>query len=336
MARKSGMDKLKDWLFNSDNNMNNIKEDSVMKTNNITIETVNPTAIETCDESFKSYNPRKNSAPLFYVLNLEYKIKAKLAKRTDGRRYEVMPVSIGHLSIDMNYQREHTIGEVAKIIRDFDINKVDIKTASIRDGKIWLIDGFHTYEAMKQLDYTEMECRVFVDLTEADEAEMFRRQDDNKTRIRPYENFKAALKDGRDETTNIIKRVCDKYGVTIKQEMSNKNCNINSLKGVIKIVKWYGEEGFDYVLKAIKDSGWPEEKTTYNERVLTGLAETYLDCGHNSDNYGILLTQMHQAENAEDFIEWAVDYCYVNGINKNSHICDKVGGCIKHIITKKN
>lgn len=113
------------------------------KNNNKTIIIrTNVTSIACKDELHKALQPieigAENQAYLKSVLT---SIERELDKLDYKRNWAVREIPLDIPEIDLDYQRIPTDAEIAKIVNNFDMNKVDIKMASIRrdeNGKLHL------------------------------------------------------------------------------------------------------------------------------------------------------------------------------------------------------
>lgn len=293
---KSEMSKLKDWLFTGNNTgttntMNNIKEDSVMKTNNITtIETINETLTTT---RYRNTTPVPENIVDAYEEAAKKEIK-ELRKAGINRNWVMKMLPLDILEVDMAYQRDHKVKEVNDIVDNFNPNKVDIKKASIRDGHIYLVDGYHTFAALKEVTlrgkwHEGMMCQVFVGLTQKEEALLFSTQDENKRRIRGYERYHSDLC-AELPVALAIKKVIEEFGATIN---GNTNCtrNIKGVEGLYAVYNKHGEDGLRYVFNCIKEAGWLDKgKDVHQQKIYKGLSETYDVCKDDKKIYKRLIS----------------------------------------------
>ena len=132
------------------------------------------------------------------------------------------------------YQRLPNEVKIAKAIKNFDYCKVDVKSANYREGKIYLMDGWHTYEILKAKGYTTMLLKLFFNKTLEEEAQLFASQDEGKTRVSAVDKFYASEISGASWAT-AIRDICDKRKLTIrhKGEKSAKN-NVTSITKLFK------------------------------------------------------------------------------------------------------
>ena len=116
-------------------------------------------------------------------------------------------LDINDLFIDQSYQRDLDPPRVAKMAREWNWMACGNLTLSLRVGKdgknqYAVIDGQQRLAAIRIAGYKEAPCRVYVDLTETQEAELFEILNSGK---KPnYNNlFKSRLSRGEQKAKNI-------------------------------------------------------------------------------------------------------------------------------------
>lgn len=228
------------------------------------------------------------------IYNLKLAVERAIEQKNDGRNWAIRDIPLDLLEVDLAYQREPKNHEIAKITNKFDINKVEVKAASIRkvngEWHIFLMDGAHTLSALlyvrsHNINTTNfMTCKVFVGLTQKQEAELFAAQNEGKTNIRGMDRYKAEL---CAEVPNavIIDKITKKFGLTVKTNFSttiNRYRNINAIEALYRIVKRNGETGLNFVFSAISLLGWENEEMAYNQKTLMGFDACYSKCKDSS------------------------------------------------------
>lgn len=116
-------------------------------------------------------------------------------------------IPIDQLIVDRNYQREKDQDRVTNMKLHWNWMACGTLTVSLRNGKndkseYALIDGQQRHYTIKELGYTEAPCRVYVDLTEKQEAELFELLNTAK---KPNYNdlFKSRLNRGEEKARYI-------------------------------------------------------------------------------------------------------------------------------------
>ena len=94
------------------------------------------------------------------VYALKLSVEREIEKREDGRNWAIRDIPLYLPEVDLHYQREPKNYEVAKITNNFNINKVEVKAASIRKvGNTWhlfLMDGAHTLSVLLYMRFTQL------------------------------------------------------------------------------------------------------------------------------------------------------------------------------------
>lgn len=179
---------------------------------------------------------------------------------------------VHRLQTDMSYQSPVKERQVRKIVNNFDPKKLHTIVVSKRkDGSLYIIDGQHRVEALKELNILFVEAMVHENLTVEEEAEMYYGVNDRpsknanskaKSRLRFKEPVAVAI----DETVRSV-------GLKIDYE---KNA---SSKGYIKaydaletIYKKNGANHLGLILEIIKDS-FGEETRNFQGFILRGFSK---------------------------------------------------------------
>ena len=101
---------------------------------------------------------------------------------------------------------------VAGIVKNFDPAKLGVLVVSHRaDGTYAVLDGQHRLAALRRLGYDAANCIVLEGMTIRQEADYFRRQNENKQSLRINDTFNASLW-AEDAESLRIKALMDKYG----------------------------------------------------------------------------------------------------------------------------
>ena len=110
------------------------------------------------------------------------------------------------------YQRILNMKNVAGIVKNFDPAKLGVLVVSHRaDGTYAVLDGQHRLTALRRLGYDAANCIVLEGMTIRQEADYFRRQNENKQSLRINDTFNASLW-AEDAESLRIKELMDQYG----------------------------------------------------------------------------------------------------------------------------
>jgi hypothetical protein len=142
------------------------------------------------------------------------------------------------LLVDPEYQRSLNKDRAARIAREFNPRQFGYLKVSRRDGNYYVIDGQHRLAAAKILGYTSLPCNVCDGLSRQTEADDFRAQQDNMTRIHTRDQFKAAVTANDEESVSIAKTVAD-YGYALQGlGLGTKDadciCSIGTLQRIVR------------------------------------------------------------------------------------------------------
>lgn len=118
-------------------------------------------------------------------------VSALLAKPTEvnGAKFCALPTKM--LDVDYTYQRPAKINEVRNIAASWDSTKAGAVLVNYRDGRLYIMDGQHRWEAAKQAGLPHLMCLVSIGLTHDEEADVFINQNVNTTRMTAYDRFYA-------------------------------------------------------------------------------------------------------------------------------------------------
>ena len=122
-------------------------------------------------------------------------IKGTAAPELAGRVYREMFINSRDLEIPRNkYQRRFRSELAEKIAKDFDERIANEPKVSQRDGRYFVFDGQHTIAAREARNGGKplpILCKVYMGLTEKEEALLFARQFGFSSRLTPGEELRA-------------------------------------------------------------------------------------------------------------------------------------------------
>lgn len=197
------------------------------------------------------------------------------ARELWDKKLAEVPVEL--MCLDMSYQRIIS-NNVKKLMRNWNPNECRFLLASYRDGKFYILDGQHRWEVAKAKGLTHLPCEIFVGLNREEEARIFATQNENITKLTPYDTFKANLACGDIKYVDVqididLKQVCDSHGVIVSKGKAGK-----TLKSVTRgrnIVSMIGKEGLDWVFSTIENVHWCEFSESYASTVLDLFKQIY-------------------------------------------------------------
>jgi hypothetical protein len=172
--------------------------------------------------------------------------------------------------VPSDYQRVTNNAQVANIVKRFDEAKLGTLIVSERDGKYHIIDGAHRARALRNLGYTHAPCVVLTGLTYEQEADYFRKQNQDKRLLTPSDLFKAGLASGDDQCVKISK-IVKANGFHIGK--GNKDFyKLAAIHTLYTISEEYGYDVLDVTLFLIA-STWSEIPRASQSESLLGVAE---------------------------------------------------------------
>ena len=309
-----------------------------LKHNKPIVEATTISTIACKEELHKALQPIEIGAEnQAYLKSVLASIERELDKLDYKRNWAVREIPLDIPEIDLDYQRVPRDSEVAKIINNFDMNKVDIKMASIRrdeNGKLhlYVVDGYHTLIVLRLLQekHPEIQFRIalkcFAGLTKKQEANIFSTQNEYHTNIRGYERYKAELV-GENPCALAIQRQLKMFGLTTKNDLTsqvNRVRNVNAIEELYRIYKKNGEEAINYTFQLIHDAGWEDSTWAYKQRTLGGISCTFEE-GQNPYARARLLCAMSSVS-CEQFLDDALK------LGGGDHHSDKVRNYCKSLM----
>jgi hypothetical protein len=199
-----------------------------------------------------------------------------------GKRIADIPVDL--LDLDHSYQRVET-GNAKKIADNWDKDACEFLLVSYRNGKFYIIDGQHRFIAAKIKGIASLPCVIFSGLTRSEEARRFSIQGMGRKKLTPSDTFKANIECGNTDYKEVaidmeIKRICDKYGITISKSNFNLDYNAKRLRSISRpriIVNGNGADCFEWIIKTIVNSNWETCIDAYEKDMLMMLKNFYVE-----------------------------------------------------------
>lgn len=128
--------------------------------------------------------------------------------------FKIKRVRLSELKTAVAYQRMLKKAHVRQIVNNFNPEAISaIKVARRKNGSMYIIDGQHQAEALRQLGYDQWPCHVTESTGRAHEAELFRICNSAKTRkqVTPLELYRALLIEG-DKTARQCHAIIKHHG----------------------------------------------------------------------------------------------------------------------------
>jgi hypothetical protein len=145
-------------------------------------------------------------------------------------------VSLEELVVNPKTQRELNVGKVNSIGANLDLDQIGYLVVSSRNDKHFILDGQHRTEVLKRFFADDLsikvQCRVYEDLTEEQEAEMFLKLND-QLHVTALAKFKVGVTAGRAEESD-IDRIIRSNGAVVAKTGENSISCVGTLRTVYR------------------------------------------------------------------------------------------------------
>lgn len=188
-------------------------------------------------------------------------------------------VPIDKIGVDPSYQRG-VRGKHKKIVTEFDANALGVPVVGEReDGSLWIVDGLQRMTALSKLERKTMRAEVFKSDGPEHEAAIFRKINQNRTKLTPGELFQARLTEG-DEAAWAIKKLVEAEGMRLvtnagrHEAASQSSREVTAINTLVRIYETQGGGAISFALKAIQ-GGWPNDPVWLKSDLIKALAGFY-------------------------------------------------------------
>lgn len=250
------------------------------------VESANNIAVDNA-KTYASKKPnkgitKKQKAKMYKMIVDRATEKAKL----ENRPWTVIDLPIDFLEIP-KCQVPLDMTQVRKIIKEFDIKRVDIKLVNYRDGKFNLLDGQHTAKVLKELGYNTMTVKLFVGLTEKEECYLFLNQHHLVKKKSIEQQYQSGVR-CEVEPYFSIEQILKERGLHVGKDKSPKA--ISSARKVLQIYRKFGKDGLEYTLDLIEEAG------------LNIGFHSWEAIKENPEKYDALLALLQQFDTSTEFV----------------------------------
>lgn len=170
-------------------------------------------------------------------------------------------VPLGQMTISARAQRDLRPARVAKLVAEMDLDQIGLPVVNERDGQFYIIDGQHRVEALKEWlgsgwEKQRIECRVYKNLTEQQEANIFDRVNDTLP-VSAIERFKVRVTAERADEV-IVNKILESVGLHVTRHKKRPG-SIHCVSTVLGIYRRSGSANLQrtlgIVLSSYGDSG---------------------------------------------------------------------------------
>lgn len=163
-------------------------------------------------------------------------------------------IKLGDLVPSPKAQREFSLAWASELASTFKPEGMGLPVISHRDGMFYIVDGQHRIAALRILEFNAeytLECEVYVDLTEAEEAELFLERNHIKA-VSALDKFAKAVYAGRPKEVE-IDRVVRSEGLRVGKRSKVDN-GIASIVSLRQVYDRQGSNGLRRVIRIIRDA----------------------------------------------------------------------------------
>ena len=250
------------------------------------------------DAAVKKWNEAIDKKAAFLVTRAVMD-KANLKMMATGKKWVVEEVPIDTLFVD-TYQRVFNLSSILKNKANFNENKVEVKTVSYRDGKFYLVDGWHTAVLLLLMGEKTMTVKIVSNMTRDDEAEFFAYQDKGKRRVSAKNTFFSLLEAHKEREENIFD-ICKERGYNLSRA-TNRGKGGRSVSAVTVLGSLYDANLLELAFDILHATGFENYKEAFNARFLGSfeiLKDYNIKKGDNKFTH--LVTVMKACGNPKDF-----------------------------------
>lgn len=265
---------------------------------NTVVESANNIAVDNA----KAYASKKQNKGITKKQK-EKMYKMIIDRATEKAKLESRPWTVIDLPIDFleipKCQVPLDMTQVRKIIKEFDIKRVDIKLVNYRDGKFNLLDGQHTAKVLKELGYNTMTVKLFVGLTEKEECYLFLNQHHLVKKKSIEQQYQSGVR-CEVEPYFSIEQILKERGLHVGKDKSPKA--ISSARKVLQIYRKFGKDGLEYTLDLIEEAGWGNDPKALTEAGLNIGFHSWEAIKNNPEKYDALLALLQQFDTSTEFV----------------------------------
>jgi hypothetical protein len=204
-------------------------------------------------------------------------LKAAHSKSNNVWAVSVLPLdTLKPLHIDKEeggYQRPLSQLRVQDLTERFDGGEArEIYVSQREDGSRWILDGQHTWATLKNVGISDWPCRVFFNLTPAEEARRFAEYNNNTRRVPPVVQYNAEVLAG-DNVAVALEKILSAYQLRISSsKLRSKEGYLGVASRAVfqKLYELGGQKLLEETLQLSIDA-WGQKPNSFLGRMLQGL-----------------------------------------------------------------
>ena len=181
------------------------------------------------------------------------------------------------VSIDDTYQRTETFSKAKgeEIALNFIEEAYDPIKLNLRDGIFYCPAGQHRIYAHIKMCRPYITAELF-SVPYDQEVHIYLSQDDNRSKLSPYDRYKAGLAARKREDIELY-NICQKYGITISSKRDGYS--LSSISTAKNILNTCGNAGLEWVCQILEQCSWTREKKGLDSRIFRALKNVYKETG---------------------------------------------------------
>lgn len=195
-----------------------------------------------------------------------------------------------------DYQRELKSERVKRIVSNFDERIANEPKVSYRDGKYYVFDGQHTIDARKALNGGNdlpILCKVYMGMSEKEEALLFARQTGESARLTPGVRVRAEIF-GEDGNAVVFLKANADLGIELDYDQERGHMRIGCIKTAMNAYRRLGEERYKEAMGIIV-SAWGGEPDSFRRENIIGITR-FVDRYHDSYIPQRLITRLSNVD----------------------------------------
>lgn len=198
-------------------------------------------------------------------------------------------VRIDQMFVDSGYTRPVSKAQIGRMaLTGWSDRKAGLITLSLRgDGRFAVLDGNHRRHFAQSLGHDTMLARVFIDLTRAEEAELF----EALNTIKPpsaLDRFKSRLSRKEPLAVDIAYRLAA-FGVHFSSVSGrDSKGSIQSVDGWERLYRSLGPEMFSHIASIIHRA-WQHDPVAWSTKMVGGLEQFFARYSEEVDEQDLIL-----------------------------------------------
>lgn len=222
---------------------------------------------------------------------------------------QYMRVPLDKLVIDPRYQRDIIPNHLKKIDAEFEEAQLGVLEVSKRsEDEFAVFDGQHRLAVLEKRDWEKAACIVHTGLTPEEEADLFRKLQDNRKPLTPLDKYKSRLFHG-DPIAKGIQVIVDELGwkigtgpgrlqsIVVAERVYRRGNLYNTLKlmgiwaGDAKLVEGSLIDGVSRFLDLFPEADMVRVRSRWSEvspTVIIRRSAEFMASAHSSKAYGVL------------------------------------------------